>query len=157
MDLIKQVTQSQQKSNIPPFGPGDQVRVWYRIVEQDRVRQAPFEGLVIRRRGSGISETFTVRRMTHGEGVERVFPLHAPVLERIEVLRPGKVRRSRLYFLRTKIGKTRLPAATGAAQAGIASAEGTTAAEEPAEAGQSAESSAKIPTPPDKPVEGRTA
>ncbi len=110
MDPIKQLTQSQQKPDLPSFGPGDQVRVWYRIVEQDRVRQAPFEGLVIRRHGSGVSETFTVRRITYGEAVERVFPVHAPVLERIEVLRRGKVRRARLYFLRTKIGKTRIEA-----------------------------------------------
>ena len=113
MDPMKQVTHSQQQPPIPQFGPGDQVRVWYRIVEQDRIRQAPFEGLVIRRRGSGLSETFTVRRMTHGEGVERIFPLHAPVLERIEVLRQGKVRRGRLYFLRAKIGKTRIASESG--------------------------------------------
>ena len=106
---------SQMKTKIPTFGPGDQVRIWYRIIEQDRVRQAPFEGIVIRRRGAGLSETFTVRRVTQGEGVERVFPLHAPMLERIEVLRRGKVRRARLYFLRSKVGKTRISAADAAA------------------------------------------
>ena len=111
MEPLTHITRAQLKGNLPVFGPGDQIRVWYRIVEQDRVRLAPFEGLVIRRRGAGLSETVMVRRMTHGEGVERVFPLNAPVLERIEVLRRAKVRRARLYFLRTKVGKTRIAAA----------------------------------------------
>jgi large subunit ribosomal protein L19 len=96
------------KEGLPEFGPGDQVRVWYRIREKDRIRQVPFEGLVIRRRGSGESETCTIRRVTHGEGVERIFPLQAPVVERIEVLRQGKVKRARLYYLRAKVGKTRI-------------------------------------------------
>lgn len=100
--------QFMRKTGLPQFGPGDQVRVWFKIVERDRVRLAPFEGVVIRRRGCGVSETFTVRRITHGEGVERVFPLHAPALDRIEVLRRARVRRARLYFLRAKVGKTRL-------------------------------------------------
>ncbi|OGX46456.1 MAG: 50S ribosomal protein L19 [Omnitrophica WOR_2 bacterium RIFCSPLOWO2_02_FULL_63_16] len=109
MNAMDRVTQTSKKASaIPDFGPGDEVRVWCRIREKGRVRQVPFEGLVIRRRGGGISETCTVRRMTHGEGVERVFPLHAPVVERIEVLRQGKVRRARLYYLRTKVGKTKI-------------------------------------------------
>ena len=108
MKRINEITKSFMKQKLPEFGPGDQVRVWCRIREKDRVRQVPFEGLVIRRRGGGISETCTVRRVTHGEGVERVFPLHAPVVERIEVLRQGKVRRARLYYLRTKVGKTKI-------------------------------------------------
>ena len=111
MEWLKHVTQGQEKSKLPEFGSGDQVRVWYRIIEQEKVRLSPFEGIVIRRRGSGISSSFTVRRITHGEGVERVFPLHAPVLERIEVLRRGRVRRARLYFLRTRVGKTRIASA----------------------------------------------
>ena len=115
--LTKTLEKLQPKKQLPEFGPGDQVRVWYRIIEHNRVRQAPFEGLVIRRRGSGLSETFTVRRITHGEGVERIFPVHAPVLERIDVLRRGKVRRARLYYLRAKVGKTRIDAAEQAATA----------------------------------------
>ena len=107
-DLIDALTQSQRKANVPEFGPGDQVRVWCRIMEQDRVRLSPFEGIVVRRRGTGLSETFTVRRVTYGEGVERIFPVHAPVLERIDVVRRGKVRRARLYYLRRKVGKTRI-------------------------------------------------
>lgn len=105
----------------PEFGPGDQVRVWYRIKERDRVRLAPFEGLVIRRRGSGISETFTVRRVTYGEGVERVFPLHTPTLDHVDVLRRGRVHRARLYFLRTKIGRTKIDSAKPSGAAGAAS------------------------------------
>ena len=111
MTVFEQFVNSQLKGQAPQFGPGDQVRVWYKIQEKDRVRVAPFEGLVIRRKGAGISETFTVRRMTYGEGVEREFPIHAPVLDRVEVLRRGKVKRARLYYLRTKVGKTRISAA----------------------------------------------
>ena len=109
---LQRVTAGGQKATYPKFGPGDQVRVWCRIPERDRTRLAPFEGIVIRRRGSGISETVTIRRVTYGEGVERIFPLHAPVLERIEVLRRARVHRARLYFLRTKVGKIRLAAET---------------------------------------------
>ena len=94
----------------PPanFGPGDEVRVWYRILEQGKERLGQFEGVVIRYRGAGSSKTFTVRRVTHGEGVERVFPVDSKTVSRIEVLRKGKVKRSRLYFLRRVIGKTRI-------------------------------------------------
>lgn len=113
---LQHLTAGSQHAQLPPFGPGDQVRVWCRIPERDRVRLAPFEGIVLRRRGSGISETVTIRRVTYGEGVERIFPLHAPVLERIEVLRRARVKRARLYFLRTKIGKIRLASETPDAQ-----------------------------------------
>ena len=102
----------------PPasFGPGDEVRVWYRILEQGKERLGQFEGIVIRSRGSGPSKTFTVRRVTHGEGVERVFPMDAKTVARIEVLRQGHVRRSRLYFLRRVIGKTRIATVEDRAQ-----------------------------------------
>ena len=93
------------------FGPGDEVRVWFRILEQGKERLGQFEGLVIRIRGAGLAKTFTVRRVTYGEGVERVFPLDSKMITKIEVLRRGKVRRSKLYYLRTKIGKTRIAAA----------------------------------------------
>lgn len=132
MDRMAHVAKAYEKKNVPDFGAGDQVRVWCRIQEKDRIRQVPFEGIVIRRRGSGIGASCTVRRLTYGEGVERVFPLHAPVVERIEVLRSGKVRRARLYYLRSKVGKTRLPAAT-AAQAGIVSGETTAPSSPPPE------------------------
>lgn len=93
---------------LPSFGPGDEVRVWFKILEQGKERLGQFEGIVIRSRGSGMAKTFTVRRVTHGEGVERVFPLDAKTVSRVDVLRQGNVRRSRLYFLRTVIGKTRI-------------------------------------------------
>ena len=92
--------------------PGDEIRVWYRIVEQEgKERLGQFEGIVMRTRGSGVSRTFTVRRVTYGEGVERVFPMDAKIISRIEVLRRGSVRRSRLYYLRQIIGKTRIESA----------------------------------------------
>ena len=97
-----------QQAQRPPVSSGDEVRVWFKILEQGKERLGQFEGIVIRCRGSGASKTFTVRRVTHGEGVERVFPLDAKVVSRIEVLRQGKVKRSRLYFLRRVIGKTRI-------------------------------------------------
>ncbi len=100
------------------FGAGDQVRVWFKILEQGKERLGQFEGTVIRCRGSGPSKTFTVRRLTHGEGVERVFPLDAKTIARIEVLTKGRVKRSRLYFLRTVIGKTRISSVEAPGAAG---------------------------------------
>ena len=91
--------------------PGDEVRVWFKLLEQGKERLGQFEGIVIRCRGSGASKTFTVRRVTHGEGVERVFPLDAKTTAKVELLRQGKVRRARLYYLRDIIGKTRIAAA----------------------------------------------
>ncbi|MBI3319838.1 MAG: 50S ribosomal protein L19 [Candidatus Omnitrophica bacterium] len=121
------MTQTHRKSSLPTFKSGDEVRVWCRIMERDRVRVVPFEGVVIRRRGAGFSQTCTVRRITHGEGVERVFPLHAPVVERIELLRRTKVRRARLYFLRRRVGKTRFADADTAEAASAGKGRGTDA------------------------------
>jgi large subunit ribosomal protein L19 len=116
MEWLKLVHGTTPPSPAAAFGPGDEVRVWFRIFERDKERLGQFEGIVIRCRGSGPSRTFTVRRVTHGEGVERVFPMDAKTISRIEVLRQGQVRRSRLYFLRRVIGKTRLaPAQEGGA------------------------------------------
>ena len=95
----------------PPFRPGDEVRVWYRILEQGKERFGQFEGTVIRIRGSGLARSFTIRRVTYGEGVERVFPLDAKIISRVELLRQGKVKRSKLYYLRTLIGKARIASA----------------------------------------------
>lgn len=105
MDLIRMVEREQMKDDVPDFGPGDTVRVHVRVVEGGRERTQVFEGVVIARRGSGISETFTVRRVSYGVGVERVFPVHAPVVQKIEVVRRGKVRRAKLYYLRDRQGK----------------------------------------------------
>ena len=112
MDWLKLVHGADQPTPLAKFDTGDEVRVWYRILEQGKERLGQFEGTVIRYRGSGHSKTFTVRRVTYGEGVERVFPVDSKTVSRIEVLRQGKVKRSRLYYLRAVIGKTRIAAAT---------------------------------------------
>jgi len=95
----------QLKSDIPPFSVGDRIRVNVKVVEGDKTRIQAFEGVVIARKHGGLSETFTVRRVTYGEGVERTFPLHSPIIDSIEVLSRGKVRRAKLYYLRSKSGK----------------------------------------------------
>ncbi|HEX7123792.1 MAG TPA: 50S ribosomal protein L19 [Gemmatimonadaceae bacterium] len=106
VDVIRSIEQEYLKDDIPAFGPGDTVRVHVKVVEGGRERTQPFEGVVIRRRGGGINENFTVRRIaSHGIGVERTFPLHAPRIERIEVLRRGRVRRAKLYYLRGRTGR----------------------------------------------------
>ena len=105
-DVIRSLEQEYFRDDIPDFGPGDTVRVHVKVVEGTRERVQPFEGLVISRRGGGINENFTVRRIaSHGIGVERTFPLHAPRIDRIEVLRHGKVRRAKLYYLRGLTGR----------------------------------------------------
>jgi len=105
MNRIELVERAQQRSDIPEFGPGDTVRVHTKVREGGRERVQVFEGVVIARRGGGLRETFTVRRISHGVGVERIFPLHSPNLVRIEVVRRGRVRRAKLYYLRGKVGK----------------------------------------------------
>ncbi|GGI41765.1 50S ribosomal protein L19 [Mammaliicoccus stepanovicii] len=103
--LIEAVTKDQLRTDIPTFRAGDTVRVHVRIVEGSRERIQVFEGVVIKRRGGGISETFTVRKISYGVGVERTFPVHTPKIETIEVKRRGKVRRAKLYYLRSLRGK----------------------------------------------------
>lgn len=105
MDKIKLIEQQYLKKDIPAFGVGDTVKVLTKIPEGDKVRLHPFEGVVIARAGSGSRENFTVRKVSYGEGIERVFPLHSPSIERIEVIRSGKVKRAKLYYLRAKVGK----------------------------------------------------
>ncbi|ETA73371.1 50S ribosomal protein L19 [Ligilactobacillus equi] len=108
--LIAKLTQAQLRNDIPEFRAGDTVRVHARIVEGSRERIQVFEGVVIKRRGEGISETYTVRKMSSGIGVERTFPLHTPRVDKIEVVRYGKVRRAKLYYLRALHGKAaRIP------------------------------------------------
>ncbi|MGB4504698.1 MAG: 50S ribosomal protein L19 [Syntrophaceticus sp.] len=102
---MKMVEQDYIKQDVPSFRPGDTVRVHVKVVEGGRERTQIFEGTVIRRRGSGLNETFTVRRLSHGVGVERTFPVHSPRLDKIEVIRRGRVRRARLYYLRERVGK----------------------------------------------------
>ncbi len=104
--IIDKIEQEQLKTEAPPaFAPGDTVKVHVNIKEGDKQRIQLFEGLVIARKGSGATETFTVRRISHGEGVERVFPLHSPNVTKVEVTRRGKVRRAKLYYLRGLSGK----------------------------------------------------
>ena len=103
--LIEAVTKDQLRTDIPTFRAGDTLRVHVRIVEGNRERIQLFEGVVIKRRGGGISETFTVRKLSYGVGVERTFPVHTPKIEKIEVKRRGKVRRAKLYYLRSLRGK----------------------------------------------------
>ena len=93
------------RDDIPPFGPGDTLKVHVRVVEGNRERVQVFQGVVIRRQGSGIRETFTVRKVSFGVGVERTFPVHSPIMAKIEVDRLGDVRRAKLYYLRDRIGK----------------------------------------------------
>ncbi|UWG96138.1 50S ribosomal protein L19 [Dehalobacter sp. DCM] len=106
MDYIRIIEEQQLKDNIPTFRPGDTVKVHVRIIEGTRERIQVFEGLVIKRKGDGLRETFTVRRVSNGVGVERTFPLHSPRIDRIEVVRRGIVRRAKLYYLRDRYGKS---------------------------------------------------
>ncbi|SFH61610.1 50S ribosomal protein L19 [Pisciglobus halotolerans] len=103
--LIDAINNEQLRSDIPDFRPGDTVRVHAKIVEGDRERVQIFEGVVIKRRGSGVSETYTVRKVSYGVGVERTFPVHTPRVAKIEVTRHGKVRRAKLYYIRNLHGK----------------------------------------------------
>ncbi len=105
MDQIEMVERDYMKKEIPPFRPGDTVKVHVKVIEGSRERTQVFEGTVIRRRGGGLGETFTVRRISYGVGVERTFPVHSPRLDKIEIMRKGKTRRARLYYLRDRVGK----------------------------------------------------
>ena len=93
------------RDDVPDFGPGDTLKVHVRVVEGNRERVQVFQGVVVRRRGSGVRETFTVRKVSFGVGVERTFPVHSPILARIEVVTRGDVRRAKLYYLRDRTGK----------------------------------------------------
>ncbi len=104
-ELIKTVEEPYMKKDIPDFRVGDTVVVNVKVIEGDRERIQPFEGVVISRRGSGLRETIMVRKISFGIGVERIFPIHSPVVESIEVVRRGSVRRAKLYYLRSKKGK----------------------------------------------------
>ncbi len=105
MNKVDVVEQQHLRDDIPAFSPGDTVRVHVRVVEGNRARVQVFEGVVIRRQNGGLRETFTVRKISFGVGVERTFPVHSPILETIEVVRRGKVRRAKLYYLRERVGK----------------------------------------------------
>lgn len=105
MNKIHLVEKKFLKKGLPTFSAGDTLKVYVKVVEGDKSRLQAFEGVVIACKGSGIRETFTLRRISYGEGVERTFPLHSPFLERIELVRRGRTRRAKLYYLRKKVGK----------------------------------------------------
>jgi large subunit ribosomal protein L19 len=105
MDILHKVTAEQLRTDLPEFHPGDTVAVQVRVVEGEKERIQLFEGVVIKIRGGGINKTFTVRKISHNVGVERIFPIHSPRLASVKVLRKGKVRRSKLYYLRSLRGK----------------------------------------------------
>ena len=104
-EIIRQIENEQLKENIPQFGIGDTVRVYARIKEGNRERVQSFEGTVVRRQNGGIRENFTVRRVAYGVGTEKTWPVHSPIIEKIEVVRKGKVRRAKLNYLRDRVGK----------------------------------------------------
>ena len=104
-EIIRSIEKAQLRTDLPTFGIGDTVRVFVKVVEGSRERLQAFEGVVIAKRNGGIRETFTVRRVSYGIGVERTFPLHSPRVDHIEVIRRGKVRRAKLYYLRSLQGK----------------------------------------------------
>ena len=104
-EIIRSIEKAQLRTDRPEFGIGDTVRVFVKVVEGSRERLQAFEGTVMAKRNGGIRETFTVRRVSYGIGVERTFPLHSPRVDHIEVIRRGKVRRAKLYYLRDRLGK----------------------------------------------------
>ncbi len=148
--VIDSIERAQLRQGLPSFGPGDRVRVHFQVVEGSRKRTQVFEGIVLRRQGSGVRETFTVRKQSFGVGVERTFPLHSPKIEKLEISARGDVRRAKLYYLRGRIGKAArvaerrwgidedlVSAPTSSAEPEAVDAEGVTQAE--AEAAQAPE------------------
>jgi large subunit ribosomal protein L19 len=105
MNVLSAAEKSEMRSDLPAFGPGDTVRVHVKIREGDKERVQVFEGVVIARKNGDLRSTFTVRKTSFGQGVERIFPLHSPIIEKIEVVRKGRVRRAKLYYLRDLKGK----------------------------------------------------
>ena len=106
MNVIEKIQQEQIRTDLVPFKVGDAVKVHSRIKEGDRERIQVFAGIIINKQGRGLQETITVRRISYGEGVERIFPTHSPFIQKVEVERAGKVRRAKLYYLRKRVGKT---------------------------------------------------
>jgi large subunit ribosomal protein L19 len=163
--VIDSIERAQLKEGLPSFSPGDRVRVHFQVVEGNRKRTQVFEGVVLRRQGSGVRETFTVRKQSFGVGVERTFPLHSPKIEKLEVAARGDVRRAKLYYLRGRIGKAARVAerrwgidddvvAAPSAAAGVATdAEGVSQDEVvPTEAETQAEAAQEAPEAEESPV-----
>ena len=106
MDLINNIESEYLKDNLPDFKSGDTVKVNVKVIEGNRERIQTFEGVILAANGAGVNKTITVRKLSFGVGVERIFPVHAPIVDSIEVVRKGKVRRSKLYYLRDRVGKS---------------------------------------------------
>ncbi len=106
MDMIKALTEGQIRTDLPQLNIGDTLKVYFKVIEGTRERIQMFEGTLIKKHGSGISETFTVRRVSYGVGVERTFPVNSPKIDKIEISRKGRVRRAKLYYLRDRVGKS---------------------------------------------------
>ncbi len=106
MDMIKSITEGQIRTDLPQLNIGDTLKVYFKVIEGTRERVQMFEGTLIKKNGGGISETFTVRRISYGIGVERTFPVNSPKIEKIEISRKGRVRRAKLYYLRDRVGKS---------------------------------------------------
>ena len=104
-DIIKEIEDAQLKKDIAEFGIGDTIKVYAKVIEGTRERVQVFEGTVLKRQNGGIRETFTVRKFSNGVGVEKTWPLHSPIIDKIEVVRKGKVRRAKLFYLRNRVGK----------------------------------------------------
>ena len=105
MDMIKSLTEGQIRTDLPQLNIGDTLKVYFKVIEGTRERIQMFEGTVIAKHGGGISETFTVRRISYGVGVEKTFPIHSPNVEKVDIIRVGKIRRAKLYYLRGRVGK----------------------------------------------------
>ena len=105
MDILQEIEKEGMKENLPEYSPGDLVRVYSKIIEGEKTRIQRFQGTIIQRRGSGLRSTITVRKVTEGIGVERIIPIHSPFITKIEILKKGKVRRAKLYYLRDRVGK----------------------------------------------------
>ena len=105
MDILRSITQDQLRSDLPELNIGDTVKLYVKVKEGAKERIQMFEGTIISKKHGGIQETFTVRRVSYGVGVERTFPVHSPIIDRIEKVRSGKVRRAKLYYLRDRVGK----------------------------------------------------
>jgi large subunit ribosomal protein L19 len=168
--VIDDIERGQLRKGLPSFDPGDRVRVHFQVVEGQRRRTQVFEGIVLRRQGSGVRETFTVRKQSFGVGVERTFPLHSPKIEKLEIAARGDVRRAKLYYLRGRIGKAarvaerrwgideELISAPAAAEPEAVDAEGVSQAEEDAQVeGAAAETEAPTETEPAAEAASETA
>ena len=105
MNILEAITQEQIRTDMPRIQIGDTVKVYVRVTEGAKERIQMYEGIVIKKKGGGIAETFTVRRLSYGTGVERTFPVNSPIIDRVEIVRHGKVRRAKLFYLRSRVGK----------------------------------------------------